>query len=62
MFVALPLQELRKQLESQVLKIEALQNEKREAVECHQNVCFLIILSHPSLITKLFGLLELHLS
>ncbi|CAO2825702.1 unnamed protein product [Amaranthus hypochondriacus] len=29
--------ELRKQLESQVLKIEALQNEKREAVECHQN-------------------------
>ena len=61
MFVALPLQELRKQLESQVLKIEALQNEKREALECHQNVFFFIMLLHLSLIPKLV-VLELHLS
>lgn len=32
-------QELRKQLENQVLTIDTLQNENRAAIERHENVC-----------------------
>ena len=32
------MQELRKQLENQVLTIDALQSENRAAIECHDNV------------------------